>query len=251
MQFPQEKRLQFFVYVIESPSAPDLYHDRTEADFIMKAVQLNRIPCVRRTVINHEAFTAALVVGLHKDMEALPNRVPILHISAHGSSDGVQLSSGELLTWKTLRDHLVPVNRALQGNLLLCMSTCEGYSGITMAMDADAAAEHAYFALVGNGEAPTWPETAVGFATFYHQMASGYHINDAVEAMCAASANHKFFVEWASKTRQDYIDYVKNLDVARAAGELRNQDEQGEKPAAAKFAAEKPARNETESGPAA
>lgn len=235
MQLPVEKRLQFFVYVVESPSAPDLYHDRTEADFIRKAVLLNGIPCIRRTVINGEAFGASLAIGLREEMEKLPNRIPILHVSAHGSKAGIQLSSGEILTWEALRQHLVPINQALKGTLLVCMSTCEGYSGTQMAMDENPDAEHPYIAIVGNGEAPTWPETAVGFATFYHQLALGYQLEDAVNAMRVASGNNNFYVEWGSTARQNYIEYVKTLNTTEAANELRSQETQEDKPADAKF----------------
>lgn len=45
MVVPPDKRLKFFVFVIESPSAVDLYHRRTEGEVIRQAVNLNQIWC--------------------------------------------------------------------------------------------------------------------------------------------------------------------------------------------------------------
>ncbi|MFW0884368.1 hypothetical protein ACMCNP_04870 [Candidatus Acidulodesulfobacterium sp. H_13] len=43
---------QFFVYIIESPSAPDICHSRSEGALVAKVVELDGIPSVTRTVIN-------------------------------------------------------------------------------------------------------------------------------------------------------------------------------------------------------
>ena len=34
--------LRFFVYIVESPSAPDIYHGRSEGALVAKAVELSR-----------------------------------------------------------------------------------------------------------------------------------------------------------------------------------------------------------------
>lgn len=90
MPLPPEKRLKFFVYVIESPSPVDLYHRRSEGEIIKQAASLNQIPCMVKTSINSEAFEAALKIGLKEAMEAYPGLIPMLHISAHGYQEGIQ-----------------------------------------------------------------------------------------------------------------------------------------------------------------
>lgn len=57
-------KFEFFVYIVESPSASDLYHGRSEGGLVAQAIGLDLIPCVARTAINTEAFTAALRIGL-------------------------------------------------------------------------------------------------------------------------------------------------------------------------------------------
>lgn len=213
----------FFVYIIESPSPVDLYQRRGEGDVIAQAVALNQIACTSRLAINLEAFKAALFVGVPEAMEACPGKLPILHISAHGYAEGIQLSSGEILQWQDLRELLVQVNKAFEGTLVVCMSTCEGYAGIRMAMVDEESAEHPYLAIVGNSEKPTWPQTAVGFATFYHHLASGSKLTEAVEAMCVASGNTNFFLSTAEELKKSYIEYLKNVRTSEVKEELEEQ----------------------------
>lgn len=223
MLVPPEDRVKFFVFVIESPSPQDLYHERSEGGLLRQAINLDEIPCASRVAINREAFIAAVKVGLREEMAANPGLVPILHISAHGYSDGIQLSCGEVLDWQALRGLLAPVNKALEGALFVCMSTCEGYSGSRMAMFLDDPADP-FFAIVGNGGETTWPETAVGFATFYHLIATGHYVQEAVEAMQVASGNNQFFVTKADEARRGFLDFIGSVNLAAAAEKLEAKE---------------------------
>jgi len=219
MPLPPEQRTRFFVFVIESPSAPDLYHRRSEGDIVRQAVELNGIRCVVKTAISLAAFDACLKIGLSEAMASMPGYIPLLHISAHGDAHGIQLSDGHILPWAKLKDHLRPVNTALGGSLVVCMSSCEGYAGIRMAMHLKES-DLPYFALVGCGAQPTWGETAVAYATFYHQLCRGELISDAVSAMRVASGNERFFLEHAEQSRQAYLNHISTVDPARAQANL-------------------------------
>ena len=48
-----------------------------------------------------------------------------------------------------------------------------------------------FFALVGSTQKPRWAETAIAFTVFYHRLAQGAHINDAVAAMNVAAADSR------------------------------------------------------------
>lgn len=191
---------------------------------LQQAINLNQIACTLRLAVNLEAFTAAINIGLTEAMEAFPNKIPILHISAHGFSDGIQLSSGDIILWEQLRELLIPVNQALSGSFIVCMSTCEGYSGSRMAMDAKSN-DHPFWAIIGNCGKPTWPETAVAFATFYHLIANGHYIVGAVEAMRTASGNDSFFVTTAEESKQVYIEYIKNINTTEVIENLEQSNE--------------------------
>jgi hypothetical protein len=105
-------------------------------------------------------------------MKARDGYLPVLHISAHGNDDGIQLSDKTILNWNDLRDLLLPINKALKGALILCMSSCSGFLACTMAMHPEGE-NHVFFEVVGNTGSPTWSETAVAYAAFYHLLAKG------------------------------------------------------------------------------
>jgi len=219
MPLPPEQRTKFFVFVIESPSAVDLYHRRSEGDIVRQAVELNGIACVVKTAISLQAFDACLKIGLSEAMNRLPGYVPLLHISAHGDANGIQLSDTYVMAWPELREHLRPINQALGGSLVVCMSSCEGYSGVRMAMHPEDP-DLPFLALVGTGNKPTWAETAVGYATLYHQLCRGEHIAAAVAAMRVASGNETFWVQHAESSRQTYIELISNVSPENARANL-------------------------------
>lgn len=223
-----KQEFRFFVYIVESPSQIDLYQKRSESDLLRQAINLNRIPCIDRTAISKEVFEAAIRIGLPEAMKSFQGLIPVLHISAHGSCDGIQFSNGDVVDWNYLRTLIRPINAALSGGLLVCMSSCEGYSGSRMAMTVDED-EYPFFALVGNISKPTWSETAIGFATFYHLVSKGNYIIDAVEAMKVASGNDNFYVTTADQSRQVYLEFIANKDAGQVQVELE-QDAQDEPP---------------------
>lgn len=185
----------------------------------MQAVELNGIACVVKTAISLQVFDACLKIGLSEAMNGLPGYVPLLHISAHGDANGIQLSDTYVMAWPDLREHLRPINQALGGSLVVRMSSCEGYSGIRMAMHPEDP-DLPFLALVGTGNKPTWAETAVGFATLYHQLCRGEYIEDAVIAMRVASGNDTFWVQHAENSRQTYIELISNVSPQDAQANL-------------------------------
>lgn len=51
---------------------------------------------------------------------------PLLHIEAHGSPRGIQVSSGECLTWLEFKDELTAINEISRLNLLVILAACDG-----------------------------------------------------------------------------------------------------------------------------
>ena len=102
---------------------------------------------------------------------------------------------------------------------MVCMSSCEGYSGIQMAMHTENVGLP-YYAIIGCGDSPTWSETAVGFATLYHQLYRGEHITQAVQAMRVASGKENFWLQHAEDTRQSYVQFI-NSSVSPASAQAQ------------------------------
>jgi len=204
MDFTKERqRLNFLVYIIESPSAPDLYHKKSEAEILSKALLLCNICSVSRLAVNSEAFKAAMTIGIEEYLKQPAALPPIIHISAHGFRDGIQLTSGEIVTWTLLSDMLIPINKALNGLLLICLSSCEGWNGCTMAMTEN---EMPFMAMVGSILKPTWSDTAIGFSSFYHLLSKGYNVFECVEGMQYAAGNNSFIVEHGQTMKEIYLN---------------------------------------------
>jgi hypothetical protein len=224
---PPEERIKFFVFVIESPSPVDLYHGRNEGAIIRQAVYLNQIPCIVRTAVNLEAFEAALKIGLAEEMKRHEGLIPILHISAHGYGEGIQLSDSTVIPWANLRQFLAPINKALNNGLLVCLSSCEGYSGVRMAMFIEDEG-YPFYAIVANSEKPFWSDTAVAYSTFYHLLSKGEFLGNAVKAMCIASGNSTFWIETAEQSRQGYLEYIRKINATAAQEQLEDKISQEE-----------------------
>lgn len=225
--------MRLFVYIVESPSAPEIYHGRSEGALVARAVDLDGTPSVTRTVINLEAFSAALCLGLPEVMKQFPDRVPILHISAHGAKDGIQLSSVDRVGWAELRQLLIPINESLGGHLILSMSACEGYSACQMAMQ-EGEVSHPYFAMVGNYGKPTWADTAVAYSAFYHLLSKGKSVWTALDGMKAASGDDKWILETAEDSKRGYLEYLQSVQPAKAQQALEAAAEQSPPSAEAK-----------------
>jgi len=215
-----DERINFFVHMIESPNPADLYHKRHEGEILEKALSLDEIPSAHRIVVNSTAFRAAFSVGVQEEMKRYSNLVPIIHISSHGSSKGIQLTDGTIIDWHKLKDILVPINKALKGGLILCMSACEGHNACRMAM-SEAEEEFPFFAVVGHMGKPTWSDTAIAYAAFYHLIKKGCTVLDAVKAMCEASGDDGFQATtsvWAKKAFLDTIGKAKAPRVRAVLG---------------------------------
>lgn len=178
-----------FVYVIESPAGRDLLDGRTEGRVLTETLRLAGIPHWYSLASDRAMLSEALG---HRLGEAWKHhqKIPILHLSMHGSADGVALTSGEFVSWHDLRELLLPMIRAMQGGLLVCMSSCFGSSGSRMAMYADN--EPHFWALVGNSASPTWADAAIAYASFYHLFFKGFNIKVCVDSMKVAGGDHNF-----------------------------------------------------------
>jgi hypothetical protein len=85
---------------------------------------------------------------------------------------------------------------------------------------------HSFVSTTGN---PKWPETAVGYSTFYHRFANGSSLEDAVEAMKIASGHDEWVLESGETIRQGFIEYMASrIDLSEAQrdlGEVARRDE--------------------------
>mgnify|MGYP000226890840 CR=1 FL=1 len=127
---------KYFVHIVESPSAKDLLNARTEGHLLTEALSLAGIISSYNLATDYSTFLEALGPRLYEVMQETKG-TPILHLSTHGNEEGIELTDHTFIKWHVLRELLLPINKVLNGGLVVCMSSCSGYSGCRMAMSVE------------------------------------------------------------------------------------------------------------------
>lgn len=205
MALQLRSKLNGFVHIIESPSGIDLLDGRTEGRVLSEALRVAGIPHCYNLASDKQMLLEALGNRLASAWKS-HNRLPMLHLSMHGNNDGVQLTSGEFLTWHELRNALLPAIRAMQGGLLVCMSSCFGLSGCRMAMYSDE--EPPFWALVGNSGSATWADAAIAYVSFYHLFFKGFPLTTCVDSMKVASGDYQFMCFFGQETKENWQAFI-------------------------------------------
>ena len=196
--------MDFFIYVIESPSSEDVFVDRHEGSLIYHAAKLNGIECIIRNAFSPELFEHALKTDLPHLMKENRACPPIIHISAHGNKNGIHLTNEEIISWPHLCELLIPINKLLNGGLFLCMSSCKGFAALRMSFSS-IKTQLPFSGVIGNTGEPLWNETGIAYATFYNLLKKGEPFDTIVEAMKKASGNPNFLIAASETSECDFF----------------------------------------------
>jgi hypothetical protein len=66
-------------------------------------------------------------------------RSPMLHFETHGAREGLQLVSGQVVTWKELQPALTAINVARRLNLIVIIAACNGLDLLKILVPTDRA----------------------------------------------------------------------------------------------------------------
>ena len=110
---------------------------------------------------------------------------PVLHLEAHGSEDGLQLGSGEYVSWSEIVPLFREMNEKLENYLLLCFGTCFGGSIITL---TDPNLRAPFRGVVAPLDVVTEREVLIGFEAFYDHLYFSFEVLEAVDRMNNAIA---------------------------------------------------------------
>jgi hypothetical protein len=198
-----------FVYIIESPSPIDLFKGRTEGRTLSEALNLAGIPYYYSLVTNLKTWRMALGSKFQKATNKHSNLIPILHLSMHGSPDGIVLTNDTVILWDKLKQHLTPLYNKIGQGLLICMSSCFSAYGIKMAMDKTS--NHPFYALVGSITSFSWQDAAVAYVTFYHLLFKDIPLEECVEGMRSASGNDQFGLWLGSKVKENWEEIAEEF----------------------------------------
>ncbi|MEY9719782.1 hypothetical protein ABIA22_002272 [Sinorhizobium fredii] len=205
-------KLPGYVYIVESPSPRDLFDGRTEGTAICETFKLSGTKHSYSLAVNRAEFERAFALGAGQPFSVAfddhGQEPPVVHLSMHGSSEGVQLTDGQIITWEELRAILSPINSALPLGLMVTFSTCGGASSIAMSMILGND-EKPFFATVGSIDNVPWDDSLIAYSVFYHHWFKGTRTDQCVELMKAASGHEGFRIYSGEKAKQDFIEYVR------------------------------------------
>nr|WP_312990679.1 hypothetical protein [Brevundimonas diminuta] len=166
------------IYLIESPSADDLLDGRNEGDSLVRILKLAEISVVYFVAINEEMFEKAfdMIETAILNQPDVGTAMPMVHISAHGSEDGIELSDGDVILWDKLTTLLQKLHQTIGPinippplpqcvpKVTLCLSSCSAFSAYKNA----APRPTPFQAIVGPIRDIGWCESMLAFASFYY-----------------------------------------------------------------------------------
>lgn len=201
-----QRQPSFCVYIIESPSHDDFYRGRSEADILGGMLRLAGIPVAKFTTTNEETFVAAFHDVIFP-VESKQTRFVVLHMSFHGTGEGIVLTEGTEITWDRLGKFFSALNERLDFRLIVSMSSCKGF-GFCKSIATTWPGPSPFLLLIGPAADVSWSDLLVAYTTFYHLLAKDIPPPDAVEAMKVASGNHDFGIVSASDIREIFEKYL-------------------------------------------
>ncbi|MBK6446473.1 MAG: hypothetical protein IPO39_05855 [Bacteroidetes bacterium] len=105
---------------------------------------------------------------------------PVLHIEAHGSTDGIQLTSNEIITWDEIVPYFQKINLLLSNLLVINLGVCYGISLISKIDPEDRAP---FRALVGATKEIRETEILVAFEAFYDKLFFSFDFESCLKLM--------------------------------------------------------------------
>jgi len=180
---------KLYVHIIESLSVNNLLKDMTEGALLKEGLRIVGIEHSYWSVENGARFGEAIDIDVVETPHILQFDVPIIHISAHGNKDGIQLTDGSFFHWSQLKSIFKRKYLDLHNLLIVCMSSCEGFGAARMAFNSESLP---FLALIGPTAEIDLRDTAIAFLTFYYRLKKDASPRAALKAMKISSGNDEF-----------------------------------------------------------
>ena len=165
------------IYLIESPSPEDLLSGRNEGDALTRVLRLAEINVIYYLCVNIDSIDIAMGdiadrVISNSDL----SHMPVIHFSAHGSDDGLELTDGDVFLWDQLKNRLNTFNQTIGYCLvddvfrqdiprtILCFSSCGAFNAFPKS-DKD---NILFQSVIGPKVDIGWCQALIAFSTFYY-----------------------------------------------------------------------------------
>ncbi len=150
------------IYYIEYPKPSDVNKGLIEGVSMTAKLQSIGAHCVYKLVQNNVEFENAL----KKAGNVLTAYdTCFIHISSHGSPEGVGISKDDIISWERLTEVMKSIDLEVRSKCCLCLSTCYGASAMNIGKNRWLPY---YNYIVGPVREIGWSESAMAFSLLYH-----------------------------------------------------------------------------------
>ena len=204
---------KFYVHIVESPSPDELLDGITEGKALCSFLDIAKIPYSYNLAVDLNHFKIAMGDRIWESITKY-QVWPILHLSAHGGQDGIQLTNqrdtGQFLSWSELATYLRPIHDKLKGGIGVCMSCCGGAYGTQMAKVIFRNLIPFNW-IVGTSTVVAVPDIALAYSIFYRRFHSGVSGQPLIDAVRVGSGITDFSI-WKGEFIQ--TEYSQNIQKA-------------------------------------
>lgn len=153
------------------------------------------------------------------------NMLPVVHVEAHGWDNGLQLASGDLVSWTELKEWITPLNVAMRLGLLFVLAACKGATFTKAIRLSDPAP---LWGISGPTQDVTAGRIEADFRAFYRALFDGCSTKDMLAALVhdapentyyATSAEEFFFRAWKGY-KETYCTDAQLAERAKRAAEI-------------------------------
>src|ERR1700730_3222493 len=160
------KKRTFDVHIIESNKPSET---EAEGKALAAVLTISDIAAHQYVVRTRDELRNTFL-SIAKHPHCIPHHrhfLPFFHFALHASRSGIYLRGEELVPWSDLLTLLSPLRDRLQGNLLICMSACQGFYGYRLACSFE---RFTYHFLVGTRKKLEWRDAVLAYHVFYHSL---------------------------------------------------------------------------------
>jgi len=173
------KVLKPVVFIIESPGKRDIVDGRSEGEALSSALRLGNIHAQYCKIDSFEMLQGCMDRIASETTPHIPPgqtdtfvNVPHFHFSAHGNEQGIGLTNGDFVDWKTLRHLLLAfakqtgyVSPRNFGLFPAIFSTCNGADARKMFAEGP---PYPCMYIIGPNESVPWSSALTAFVVYYH-----------------------------------------------------------------------------------
>jgi hypothetical protein len=195
----------FKVIIIESMDLKTQADDMLESKILTRIFDMAKINYYSAKVNNLEELGEEFL----KIVEDIEGKRIVLHISSHGNENGIQFTDKTFIEWEHFAILLEYLNEVAGGELIVCMSSCLGFSGAISALHVKG---KPYKHLIGNTTNVSYADAVIAFAVFYHNLRNGKDVKSSLEIMKTASGNNDF-----RSATPDLVQYIQKVAIKESA----------------------------------